>query len=112
MDRFLGLLQARRSVLIFPEGGRQPGPDLGPSRPGVGYLALQSGCSVVPVYINGTASLKASLLRRPPLTVRYGRPIRLDPECLERYRNPDGYRDFGDVVVAAIQALKDEVEGE
>lgn len=110
MSGCLELLGKGRSVLIFPEGGRKPGPDLGNSRPGVGYLALQSGCTVVPTYVDGTASLTKSLLRRPPLTVCYGRPIRLDPECLERYRNADGYRDFGDIVLAAIQSLKDELD--
>lgn len=110
MDRFLKLLSDGHSVLIFPEGGRQKGPGLGRGLPGVGYLALNSGASVVPVYIDGTASMKSSLFRRPRLVVRHGRPIRLDPEWLESHRHKDSYRDFGETVIAAIQALKDEHE--
>jgi 1-acyl-sn-glycerol-3-phosphate acyltransferase len=109
MDRFLELLRNGHSIMIFPEGGRQRGSELGRSRPGVGYLAVSSGCSVVPVYAAGTASMWSSLWRRPRLTIRYGRPIRLHGD-LSRFQNREGYREFGDMVLAAIQSLKDEHE--
>jgi 1-acyl-sn-glycerol-3-phosphate acyltransferase len=108
MDRCLELLANGESVLIFPEGGRQRGPELGPARPGVGYLALNSGCSVVPIYVDGTQSMLRALLRRPRLTIRLGRPIRLDRTVIERSRNAEGYREFSHMVMAAIQALRDE----
>jgi cytidylate kinase len=109
MDRFLELLKDDRSIMIFPEGGRQSGLELGKPRPGVGYLALNSGRSVVPVYADGTASMWSALWRRPRLTIRHGRPIRLNGD-LSRYQNREAYRDFGEMVLAAIQSLKDEHE--
>jgi len=108
LDVFLKLLAAGRSVLIFPEGGRVAGDALGPAKPGVGYLALNSGVAVVPIYVHGTNHLGGGLLRRPRMRVMHGRPIRLTDTDLDKYRNPDKYRDFGDMVMAAIAALKDE----
>ena len=110
MARFLEVLGAGRSVMIFPEGGRQRGPGLGRPRSGVGYLALNSGVTVVPIYADGTGSLWRSLWRKPPLRIYHGRPIRIHPDNLERHCNADGYREFGEMVLEAIQALKDEHE--
>ena len=58
----LGLLQAGRTVGIFPEGGLSPaGGGLGTLRTGVARLALSSGAPIVPV---GIAVQHARLLHR------------------------------------------------
>jgi cytidylate kinase len=110
MGESLRLLQAGRNVLIFPEGGRVAGGDLGPARAGVGYLAVQSGVPVVPVFVEGTDRLRDCFLRRRRFRVVHGRPIRIPPELALEARAADdktAYRRHSDMVMAAIGALRD-----
>jgi cytidylate kinase len=104
------LLLGGHSVLIFPEGGRVFGGELGAARGGVGYLAIQTGVPVVPVYVEGTGRLRDCLLRRSRVTVVHGRPIRIPRAQLAEYRTRDDrmlYRRHSEMVMAAIAALKD-----
>jgi len=110
MERFLQVLGSGQSVLIFPEGGRVGGEELGDARPGVGFLALKSGRPVLPVYVDGTHRMGRAAARNPRLTVTYGKPMRLTDVDLEKYTSPDQYRDFGRMVMAAIGAIKEERE--
>ncbi len=110
MGHALTLLQSNRSVLIFPEGGRVAGGKLGEARSGVGYLAIRSGAPVVPVYVEGTDRLKDSFFRRTRVRVIHGKPIRIPAELLAEYQSEDDralYRRYSDMVLAAIQALKE-----
>jgi 1-acyl-sn-glycerol-3-phosphate acyltransferase len=110
MQTAADLLARGRSVLMFPQGGRVFGDDLGPARGGVGYLAIQSGVPVVPVYVSGTDRLRECLRRRTRILVVQGPPIRVPPPLCEEYRAADDrtvYRRYGDMVMAAIQALKE-----
>ena len=50
----LQLLSENRLVLLFPEGTRGKGEQLGPMRAGVMLLAKKSGARVLPIGINGT----------------------------------------------------------
>lgn len=67
------LLRAGGVVGIFPEGTRGVG-DVVQARPGVGYFALRSGATVIPVAGNGTATLLRDW-RRARVTVAIGAPI-------------------------------------
>jgi CMP/dCMP kinase len=110
MQTALDLLNRGRSVLIFPEGGRVFGEDLGPGRSGVAYLAINSGVPVVPVYVSGTDRLRDCLFRRSRILVVHGRPIRIPPPLCAEYREADdraAYRRYSDMVMAAIRALRD-----
>lgn len=110
MSTFVDLLRRGRSVMIFPEGGRVMTGELGRPRSGVGYLAVHSGIAVVPVYAQGTGHLVDCMLRRRRMVFAYGRPIRLPAALLEEQRDADCCRQFSETVMAAIAALKDEVE--
>lgn len=72
------------SVLIFPEGGRTPGP-MGPFRPGAAYVAVKGGISVAPLGILGAGEvlpMGSLLVRSRPVRLRIGRPIQtseMDP---------------------------------
>jgi len=110
LDRFVDLLKNDRSVLIFPEGGRQRSGELGEAKGGLGYLALRSGRPVVPVYIEGSNHMGRALLRNPGITLVQGRPMRMTDPDLSRYQDKDQFREFGRMVMAAIRALKDEHE--
>ena len=110
MTNALSLLQRGQSVLIFPEGGRIAGGELGAARSGVGYLAVLSGIPVVPVYLEGTDRLRDCLFRKTKVRVIHGKPIHIPPALLDEYRAQDDravYRRHSDMVMAAIQALKE-----
>ena len=97
------------SLLIFPEGTRTRGDVLGKAKPGVGYLALQTGVPVLPVYLDGAQSLKACLTRRSRLLVIHGSPIRVHNR--EAWGpTPEHCREFGDMIMAAIGALREQSE--
>jgi 1-acyl-sn-glycerol-3-phosphate acyltransferase len=104
------LLNDGRSVLIFPEGGRVRDVDFGPARSGVGFLAINTGVPVVPVFVEGTDHLDECFLRKRPFRVIQGRPIRIPAALAAEYRSRDDrtlYRRHSDMVLAAIKALKD-----
>jgi long-chain acyl-CoA synthetase len=54
LDQALALLADGRSVLMFPEGTRSTDGTLQEFKSGAGYLALRSGCDVLPIHISGT----------------------------------------------------------
>lgn len=73
----LATLAAGGVVGVFPEGTRGTG-DVGQVYPGIGYLAVRSGCPVVPVACHGTAALLPGgrpPRRRRPVRVAFGDPI-------------------------------------
>jgi long-chain acyl-CoA synthetase len=78
LDQAIGELAAGRSVLMFPEGTRSPDGAIHDFKSGVGYLALNSGCDVLPIRIDGTHAVlgKGSLIpRRAAVELRIGRVI-------------------------------------
>jgi 1-acyl-sn-glycerol-3-phosphate acyltransferase len=68
------------AITMYPEGGRsRTGALAERARPGIGRLALESGATVVPVAIHGSARVRNwRRLDFPRVTVRYGRPMRWD----------------------------------
>jgi 1-acyl-sn-glycerol-3-phosphate acyltransferase len=58
-------LQGGEAVVVFPEGTRREGAELGPLFSGAAYLALKQGVPIVPVGIGGSQSV---LVRRGPIT--------------------------------------------
>jgi 1-acyl-sn-glycerol-3-phosphate acyltransferase len=81
-DKVLAALAAGYPLLIAPEGGRSHIPGLRPAKPGIAYLAEQSGLPVIPVGIVGTTDdfwHKATKGQRPLLEMRIGKPVHLPP---------------------------------
>jgi 1-acyl-sn-glycerol-3-phosphate acyltransferase len=66
---------------IAPEGTRSPTHSLLPAKTGVAYLADRSQVPVVPMAIIGSerALPKMLTLRRPRITIRFGKPFYLPP---------------------------------
>jgi 1-acyl-sn-glycerol-3-phosphate acyltransferase len=102
------LLKNGKSLMIFPEGSRSHGNDLGKPKSGVGYLAVTSGVAVVPVYVSGTNRLFRCFLRRERLFVSQGAPIRLGRDSVADPENRSLYREHSEMVMEAIRALKDD----
>ncbi|MBI4583490.1 MAG: 1-acyl-sn-glycerol-3-phosphate acyltransferase [Planctomycetes bacterium] len=74
----LKILAAGRALVLFPEGTRTATGRLGPMKRGVSLLARQSGCPVVPIYLDGAFHVwpRQRLLPRPgPIRVYFGEPI-------------------------------------
>jgi 1-acyl-sn-glycerol-3-phosphate acyltransferase len=74
----LGTLAAGGVVGIFPEGTRGAG-TVEQVQHGIAYLALRSGCPVVPVACHGTAALLRGR-RRPHVRVTFGEPLTVSVE--------------------------------
>ena len=95
---------------MFPEGTRSPDGAIHEFKSGAGYLALRSGCDVLPVLIRGTHDVlgKGSLIpRRHPVEVRIGRVI-TNAELRALAENAEGtgaYRKLADPMRAAVLAL-------
>jgi 1-acyl-sn-glycerol-3-phosphate acyltransferase len=73
------ILERGGCMLIYAEGGRSRTGGLGEPKPGVGYLALESGVPVVPVAIHGSLGVRRwRKLRFPKVTIQYGEPLTFD----------------------------------
>ncbi len=98
LEEALEQLHAGRSVLMFPEGTRSPDGAVHDFKSGAGFLALRSGCDVLPIHISGTFDVlgKGSLIPHyAPVEVRIGaviestrlRSIAANAEGAGAYRN-------------------------
>jgi 1-acyl-sn-glycerol-3-phosphate acyltransferase len=101
------LLQDGWSVVVFPEGTRSPDGWTRQFRHGAAFLSVQHRVPVVPIAIRGSFAAMPRgrgwpVPGRPPVTVRFGAPLRaLDGE---------GPRELGPRIEAAVAQLMDEDE--
>lgn len=93
-------------LTVFPEGTRaRHGTFLKP-KPGIGLIAFQAKCPIVPCYIQGANRPKDCILRRTRVTIDYGPPI--SREWLESLpAAKETYLKIADEVMNRIAALKD-----
>ena len=84
LEAVLALIEARYSVIIFPEGELTTDGPMKPFKSGVGWLALKSGVEVLPIRIDviRRGLFEGRLLPWPRAHVRVnvGPPIRIPPE--------------------------------
>jgi long-chain acyl-CoA synthetase len=74
------LLDARKTVLIFPEGTRTIDGEVHEFKPAVGHLALHHGVDILPVWLGGTYDALpkgTTVLRRRDVQARIGPPLEL-----------------------------------
>ena len=92
-----GALQAGLTILregdgfaIYPEGTHSKDGLLHPGKQGAAWLAVESGCPVIPVGLKGTQHMFTRLLpHRGSVTVRVGTPIEvedIDPDASKGVR--------------------------
>lgn len=75
------VLKEGKALLIFPEGTRGNGEELGPISGGVASLAVSTGAKILPVGIAGTQKVwpkGVSKIRRGKMTVVFGDPFGAD----------------------------------
>lgn len=79
----LAALGERHSLIIFPEGGRQMGPEMAPFKGGLFHLAKdRSDVELVPVLVENLNRIlpKGEFLPVPLLgSITFGAPIKLEP---------------------------------
>ncbi len=82
--RYIGeVIASGYSVLIFPEGKRNPEGEMTPFRPGIGMIAARLDVPVVPVRLVGLDQIldpKWKWPQRGPVRVAFGAPLRLTGE--------------------------------
>ena len=72
------LLKSGWNLVLFPEGSRSPDGRIQEFKPGVGFLARETGAPVVPLHIQGAFQVMPRHQRLPipyPVRVRIGRPM-------------------------------------
>jgi 1-acyl-sn-glycerol-3-phosphate acyltransferase len=109
LDAALALLRRGELFGIYPEGTRSPDGRLYRGRPGVGWLALNSGLPVIPVGMIGTDRIlpPGRVVPRPgKIEIRIGKPISFGGEPGAGREAPGkARRAIADEVVRAIQEL-------
>ena len=84
LKRTLRLLRSGKMIGIFPEGERSVTGKLGQGEPGVALIAFKAAVPIVPIGIIGAYEAFPRGARFPrlrsPITVRYGKPFRIDDE--------------------------------
>jgi 1-acyl-sn-glycerol-3-phosphate acyltransferase len=107
LEAALGLLRQGALFGIYPEGTRSPDGRLYRGRPGIGWLALNSGLPVIPVAMSGTDRVLPpghKVPRVAKIKIRIGEPLTFESvrtlPSASRQR-----RAITDEVMNAIQAL-------
>ena len=109
LKRISSELGSGRSILMFPEGTRSKDGSIGEVKAGLGFIALQNGKPIVPMYVKGTNDLFGCFLRRRRLQVRIGPPIRM-PEGYRPHDRKNEYRTLSAMVREEMRMLQDESE--
>ncbi len=69
------VLDSGLALMMFPEGTRTYGQGMLEARSGAAYLAMRSGCPIVPVAISGNENLFKRGLRKTRVTITFCQPI-------------------------------------
>jgi 1-acyl-sn-glycerol-3-phosphate acyltransferase len=94
------LLKSGWNLVFFAEGSRSPDGRIQEFKPGVGFLAKETGAPVVPVHIRGAHEImpKGQKLPLPgPVRVRIGKPMTPEPK--------EGSREFTGRIEQAVRSL-------
>lgn len=97
------LLKSGWNLVLFPEGSRSPDGRIQEFKPGVGFLAKETGTPVVPVHIQGAFQVMPRHQRVPlpgNIRVRLGKPMTVEPK--------EGTREFTARVEKAVRSLSAE----
>lgn len=92
-------------LTVFPEGTRSRTDAFLEPKPGLGLIASNAGCPIVPAYIHGTNRLKECFWGREKLRVVFGEP--LPPAWVESFpKSKEGYIAMAAAVMERIGELK------
>ena len=108
LETVFNALKSDRPLLIAPEGGRSHDTNMLRAKPGIAFIAEQSGVQVLPVGIVGTTDdfwHKASRGGRPQLELRIGKPFLLPPVEGSGNERKEARQRNADLVMAHIAGL-------
>jgi len=94
-------------LTMFPEGTRSKTDQFLPPRPGIGLLAAQAKCPIVPAYLHGPNKLKDCFWRKERLSIDYGEPITAE-WIASLPAEKESYLRIADEVMRRIAALKEQ----
>jgi 1-acyl-sn-glycerol-3-phosphate acyltransferase len=105
LEMAVEIVKRGHGLAIFPEGTRSKTGDLMAPKLGVGVIARQAECPVVPVYHSGADRLSKCLIGHRKLCVTYGEP--LSAEWITSFSTDKaGYLKITEVVMARISQLR------
>lgn len=93
IDICLRALRAGQPLLLFPEGTRTSDGAMGKLKRGIALIARQSGCPVVPVYVDGAFEVwprHRLLPRQGPIRLFVGSPLPSTPSGPEKKLSSSG----------------------
>ncbi|MBI3603593.1 MAG: 1-acyl-sn-glycerol-3-phosphate acyltransferase [Nitrospirae bacterium] len=103
----VSLIKGGKVVVIYPEGTRTPDGRLRPGKPGIGVIVEETGCPVVPAYIDGADDalpMGTAWIRCHPVRVTFGTPIDFSAEA-QCYAGKEFYRHVSRTVMERIAEL-------
>ncbi len=104
-------VKAGNGLTVFPEGTRARRGELLRPKPGVGVIARQAECPIVPAYLSGTDKLRRCLWGRQRLRLIYGKP--LSTQWVKSFPiGKDGYQEIARGVMTEIARLKEVIMAE
>lgn len=109
MEVARSILARDGTICVYAEGGRSRTGRLSESvKPGIGRIALETGATVLPIAIHGSARVRNwKRLQFPKVTVQYGEPLRFEQvEAPAREQQQAA----ADEIFARITALYGELE--
>lgn len=99
------VIQSGYGITIFPEGTRSKDGQFLPPKPGIGMIARQTECAILPAYINGSNRLWDCFLGRTRMSITYGEII--SSEYIKSIpADKEGYHQIANEVMERIKAIK------
>ena len=105
LDTSRKLISDGFGLLFFPEGTRSLKDGFLDPKPGVGLLAADAACPVVPCYLHGSNKLSDVFWGRDRMSIRIGEP--LSPEWIASIpKDKEGYQRIAAEIMERIARLK------
>jgi 1-acyl-sn-glycerol-3-phosphate acyltransferase len=108
-----GLLDAGESMIVFPEGGRQDGPQVHELFDGAAWLAARTGARVIPAGIAGTGAALpsgAKWIKRSTVAIVCGQPMDPPVGIDGKRANREQMSAFTAQLAEELQVLQDRAE--
>lgn len=110
INRVVDLIRKKHFIVMFPEGTRSKDGKISKGKPGIGLIAWQTKCTVIPCYIDGSAKALgkgSGLLKPTKIKVYYGEQLDL-LKLYEQQPSKEVFQEIANSIIEAIKKLKEE----